>query len=735
MAELPIAFESEEQPEEQFDRPKGVDLLASFFFAGPNKTFAPIPNIADMFDQNTLMRVGRQVVAGYRADEQSMCEWSDAVEMGLDLVKQEKESRNEPWEGAANFKSPTLMNAALKFSDRASTELLRQRDIVKTEVIGKDDDEQKAKRAERVAEFSNYQINIEMPEWREEHDKLLYDLPYVGSAFKKSFFDASLGRNVSDLITYPNFAVNQGATSVERLRRFSEILDISANEVIERQRQGIWLDVPLSPGVDDDSENAQEAESDKFSTFIEQQGYFDLDQDGYEEPYTFTVHLSTSTVVRITARFELDDVLVKDESNKRAAKLSDLMSSNGALPETDGERDIIRIKADNNITKYGFLRDPQGGFLDVGYSHLLGSLTAAINTTTNQLIDAGTLSNVQGGWLARGFRKKMGNSRFKPGEWKQTGLSAQDMQNGILPLPVKEASPTLISMMQMMVGSSQELSASADLTQALGTNAPATTTLALVQEQQQSAGAIILRIYRAMASEFQKLFILNSKFLDPAEYQEAVDDPEADFAQDFNLRDMDIIPVANPEVSSKIQRVQQAQVEISQLEAVAAAGGNIVPIVKNFFEAIGSTNTDEIFPEMTPEQQLQDLLTRNPQLAELLIGEKERLDAQLAAELDAQAEAVEREQSRQDAETASKIDKEQSEIEKNQSTTVLNLEKAETEQTNNAISTYTAAGQIDNQELQNQQALQQLQQPQELNNANQARPSGLEQSPGNTENL
>ena len=729
MADLPIKFNDSEESDqvdkvERIDLPKGSSLLASFFFAGPKKTFTPIPNIADMFDTDTLMKIGHQVVNGFHADEGSMTEWSEFVDKGLELVKQENESRNEPWDGAANFKSPTLMNAALKFSDRASTELLRQRDIVKTEIIGKDDDEEKQKRANRVSEFSNYQINIEMSEWREEHDKLLYDLPYVGTVFKKSFFDARLGRNVSELITYPNFAVNQGAKSVERLRRFTELFDLTENEITERQRQGIWLDVNLSAGVDDDSENAQESDTDKFSTFLEQQGYFDLDKDGYEEPYTFVVHLSSGTVVRMTPRFEPQDVLIKDEANKRAAKLSDLMGSNGNLPETSGEREVIRITPDNNITKYGFLRDPQGGFLDVGYSHLLGSLTAAINTTTNQLIDAGTLANVQGGWLARGFRRKMGNTRFKPGEWKQTGLTAQDMQNGIMPLPVKEASPTLFNMMQLMVANSQELSASADLTSALGANAPATTTLALIQEQQQSAGAIILRIYRAMASEFKKLFVLNSKFLDPIEYQEVVDDEDANFEADFNLRDMDIVPVANPEISSKIQRVQQAQTEISQLEAVAAAGGDIVPIVKNFFEAIGSSNVDEIFPELTPEQQLQDLLAKNPQLAELMLGEQERLDAQLAAQLD----QVERQEERADAETASKIDKEASEVEKNQSITVLNLEKAETEDVNNQISTYSAAGQIDNQQLQNKQVLQQLNQPQELiNGTNQARPSRVEE--------
>ncbi len=699
-----------EAEEEKDESMSGPELLASFFTFSDGVSM-PKANIADMFSQDELAKVGENVVNGYQADLESMIDWSTYVENGMELVKQELAAKSTPWEGASNFKSPILMQAALKFSDRASTELLRQEDIVKTAIIGKDESGEKGKQAERVSEYSNYQINIEMDEWRDEHEKLLYKLPYDGTVFKKTFFDPRLGRPVSNVIIHPNFVVNNEADSISRLRRFSEIIELSENEVIERQRQGIWTDVELSLGTTTSEEDTEsQAESDKFTTFIEQQGYYDLDGDGYEEPYTFVVDLSSQTVVRIIPRFELSDVLVK--ADKRAVKLSEVISDDGKL--SGAELEIVRIKPVNNITKYGFLRDPEGGFLDVGYSYILGALTAGVNATTNQLVDAGTLANRQGGWLAKGFRRKMGDSAFKPGQWKQTGLSAQDLQQGILPLPVKEASTTLFSLMQFMIGAAQELSASADLTQALGANAPATTTLALVQEQQQSAGAIILRIYRAMGAEFRKLFVLNSKFIDPAEYQEVLDDREANFESDFNIRNMNIVPVANPEISSKIQRIQQAQAELSQIELVSAAGGDIRVIIKRFYEAIGTQNVGEIFPDLQPQEQLQKLLSENPELQELIMGEQERMDLMAAS----QADAVEREQERLDLDAAMSADKTQSEIKKNESATILNLEKAETEDLNNSISTYTAVGQLDNQELQNQQALQQLQQPQELNDGN-----------------
>jgi hypothetical protein len=699
---------------------EGVELLADMFLIdqGPDGLviFSPKPNIADMFSDDTLLKVGRLAKEGYEADQDSMADWAELVDFGLDLVKQETHARSEPWDGASNFKSPELSKAGLKFSDRASTELLRGYEILKIKVIGKDAQNQKFERGERVAEFQNWQLNVEMSEWRDEHEKLIYDIPYTGTVFKKTFFDAQLGRPDSRLVTYPNFAVSQDATSITRLRRFSEIHDFSANEVEEKQRQGLWLDVELNLGdrVDDSD---QEASNDKFTSFIEQDGYSDLDKDGYEEPYTIVFQESTGTVVRITPRFEPKDVLVKDDKNRRASTLDRLMADGGSLPETSGDREVVRIDAQENITKYGFLRDPQGGFLDVGYVHLLSAIISGINAVTNQLFDAGTLANLQGGWVARGFRKRMGTSSFKPGEWKQTGISAQDLQNGIRPLPFKEPSPTLFALLQFMIANAKDLASSADLKGALGANTPVGTTLAIVDEQLEATGAIVKRLYRAMSSEFRKLHALNAKFTDPLQYQEILDDEEANFEVDFNLRGMDIVPVANPEIATKTQRIIQANAEISQAQLVAFTGGDVRPIIKNFFEAIGSTVGDEVYPEETPDQQLQRILADNPELQQLILGEKERLDLIAGA----QADALEREEARKDAKLAMDLDKGDSETTLNEAKTIKTLEEAETEDTKNLSNQYTIALQLDQQELQNQQAAQEL-----TNVTNQSGPTGLE---------
>jgi len=410
--------------EKTTDFKQGFELLQSFFIKSEASTdgssdFTPLADITHLIKDDVLSLVGQAVINGYDTDWGSMDEWNQFIDFGKDLVKQVTNSKSTPWEGASNFKSPTLTIAGIKFGDRATTELLRQRDLAKTAVIGKDKDGAKGKRAERVAIYQNYQLNVQMTEWREETESMLYALPYDGTTFKKTFFDRRLGRNDSILIKAPNFAVNQATTSIERLRRFSEIFDLSENEVIERQNQGIWRNVSIDgeitrqeearkkeTGITQEGETnvPDQSDDDMFSQFIEQQGYYDLDGDGYQEPYTFFVHRNTGLVMRIIPRFEPEEVLVKDEKNGRAAKLSDVFDV------INPDREVVRIKPENNITKYGFIRDPQGGFLDVGYYHLLGALTSSINSTTNQLVDAGTLANMapSTGWLAKGFRKKNG---------------------------------------------------------------------------------------------------------------------------------------------------------------------------------------------------------------------------------------------------------------------------------------------------------------------------------------
>lgn len=656
-------------------------------------------NIAEDLDEDELRLIGQKAIEGFEEDKQSMDEWTNLVNEGRKLVKQEKHFKDTPFENAANFKSPILSNAQLRFGDRASIALLGAWEIMKTRVVGKDVNNVKTDAGERVEAFMNWQLNDDMVEWRSNHDKLVYDLPGTGTLFKKVFYNAELGRNESDVIEFPNFVINNNAKSVQTAPRFSHILDISKNDVIEKQRIGLWLDIDLSSNDDDgtmdvDDDKGEQATEDKFSQYIEQYTLLDLDEDGYKEPYVVTIQLVSAKVVRIVARYNATAVFVTDKENNRSANLADLLGDDGKLPKAEGKRQIAFITPQNNIVKYGFLHDPQGGYLDVGYYHLLGTLTAGINTTTNQLLDAGKFSNLQGGFLAKGFRKKMGKLRTSPGHWQETDIPPSDLHNGMVPHLYKEPSATLFGLMQFMKGEAQELSASADIASAIGANTPAATTFALVQQQEQSASAIILRLYRAMSDEFRMLFKLNAEFVDEKQYQTVVDDAEANFREDFNIESMNVLPVANPNASSKIQLIQQSQVEMSVIPAVQEAGGNIQPIVQGFFKALGSTNVDEVFPEPTPEEE-----EKAQAAAEEKQGEQDAL-------FETTMDHAERDQNNQDAKT-------KSEVEKNEATTIKTLEEAETESLKNLSDEYTAALKLDEQELKNKQLAQQVAQPQQ----------------------
>jgi hypothetical protein len=655
---------------------QGVNILVDFL-ANPI-------NIAEDVDEEILLKIGSDAVSGYQADLDSMQDWVRIVEKGQELIKPEIMPKSEPWPNAANFKSPVIIDAALKFGDRASSELLRGNEILKTKTIGKDPENTKQKRAERVATYMNWQLTSDMGEWVKEQNKLFYDLPYTGCIFKKVFFSREKQRNVSELITYPAFAVNHNADSLERARRFTHVMEFSKNEAIERQRGGIWLDVDLCSSSEED-----QAESDEISIYLEQQTYIDLDGDGYEEPYTVLVHRDSSKVLRIIPRFDAEGVLLKDEKNNSSALLSELMEVDPEtgevmeLPDSVSSMEVVKITPINNIVKYGFLHNPDGGLLDIGYFHLLAGINGAINLTTNSLLNAGNLANLQGGWLAKGFRDKLGNMRTKPGTYQQTNLSAQDLQTGIREYNFKEPSPTLFQLNQSMIQSAEKTSASADLSGVLGANAPATTTLALVQEQQQSSGAIIMRIYRSETEEFNMLYQLNSLYLDEEEYKNVTDDEDAS-VNDFDLDGMDIVPVANPEVSSKIQRLQLAQAELSQLPSVQAAGGNIEPVVKNFYSALGTQNIEEIFPELSEEEQAAQAQAAQAQQQEQEAMQEIAIDIQ------------ERKQNNEDAKTAA-------EVKEKEAKTIKLLEEAETEETKNLSNVYTTAIDLDKRELQLQQ--------------------------------
>lgn len=588
------------------------------------------PNIAADLSEEKLTEIAQKVVQEYGEDRDSMSEWSKMVDKGMKVAKPAMESKSYPWEGASNYKSPMIYEAVISFGDRASTEILGGKKLVKGCIEGIETPEKQA-RMNRVSQFMNWQFNYEMPEWRAEQEQALYALAAVGCFFKKTFFDPTEGKNVSLPIFYPNFAVNQNERSMSALTRFTECKVYCEAEVNERIAAGIWLGQDYATDDNDIADiDADDKDQSSEDEFLEQHCMLDLDGDGITEPYIVTVHTQSEKVARIVARFDRSSILVKladgvvaslDKAMAQAVQQASqeitvtmegqepIEAISGALEQLQskalGMLKIVKIKPVNMITKYGFIVAPDGTFLNWGYCHLLTGYLELINTTSNQTIDSGSLANMGGGFVSKEFRNNKSPFRVSPGKFVQTGVDAQTMQTGIMPYPFKEPSASLITLNQEAKAEARNLTAIINMEGAIAPNAPAATTLGLLQEKMMPTTALISRILRSMSDEFRKMFDLNAKYTDPVTYQEVLDDPQADYQQDFTRAGYDIEPTAEAAKSSMMQKMQSTQVLMELMPVIQASGGQVKALVSEALDAIGVPEMlDKLYPEGQSDPQL-----------------------------------------------------------------------------------------------------------------------------------
>lgn len=497
-------------------------------------------NIAAHLKEEQLQTIGEHCISGFDLDKESRRDWEQDMEEWLKLAMQVREEKSYPWPKASNIKYPMLSTAAMQFQARAYPTLIPSNgEIVKAQVIGKDLDGQKEEKADRVSTYMSYQLLYDMCGWEEDMDKLLMMLPIVGTCFKKTFYDKSKDKVVSYLVSPKNLVVNYWATTLDDCERISEIIELSPRIVKERQLQGIFLDdfdfkEASIPIVNHDNLPSPVLDETTPHIFIEQHTFLDLDKDGYEEPYVVTIHLATRKVVRIVARYFQEDI------------------------QMDGNK-IVKIEPRQYYTKYSFVPNPDGSFYSIGFGILLGPINEAINSLINQQIDGGTLSNMQSGFIGKGLRIKMGDTRFTPGEWKPVNAGADDLRKQIVPLPVKEPSTVLFQLMGSLITSGKELASVAEIFvgKMPGQNTPATTTMASIEQGMKVFTAVYKRVYRSLEEEFKKIFKLNSMYLDPNKYVNVLDMTVG--PEDFDNSSVDICPAADPTAVSQTEKLVKAQ--------------------------------------------------------------------------------------------------------------------------------------------------------------------------------
>lgn len=505
--------------------------------------FLETANIAKLLDQTDLDQIGQRVHEDYEMDKESRSEWEERNKNNMKLATQVLEPKNTPWPGASNIKYPLLSTACVQFAARAYPNLVSGRGLAKCKVVGDDVGGIKAGKGVRVQEHMNYQLLEEMVEWESEMDRLLTALPVEGCEFKKSYFDPVLGRNLSLLVRPERLILPYKAESLEKSPRATEQIYWTRNEAIEFMRGGLWLDIEnevMQAPPPDEEKGGSKPDEDAPHLFLEQHRFLDLDGDGYQEPYIVTIHEQSKKVVRIRARFKAEDVKFANSKGK-----------------------VMRINPRMFYTKYYFMPSLDGSVYEMGFGDLLGPINETINTTINQLLDAGTLANMQGGFVGKeALGKNAGPLKFTPGEWKPVNFRGDDIRKALVPLQFKGPDATLFNLLGLMVESGEKLATVTDplLGEAPPANTPVGTTLALIEQGMKVFTAIYKRIHRSFGEELKKLFRLNRLYLNPQMYFTVLDNKKAVAQQDYDESQIDIVPVSDPNEVTDVLKMTRAQV-------------------------------------------------------------------------------------------------------------------------------------------------------------------------------
>lgn len=552
-------------------------------------------DISTEIDEKVLHDMAIHVINSFEEDLDSRADWEKANEEWLKLATQVMEAKDYPWPGSSNVKYPLLSVASLNFHARAYPALVPDGNIVKMKVLGQDPMNKKRERADRVGTHMSWQLLEENQNWQEDMDRLLYVLPIVGLAYKKTYFSPMQGYNVSNLILPDDLVINYYAEDYERAIKTHRMYQ-NENEIYEYMAAEHYRDVELHDppteakheGVEDEitgltepsrSNESEDSLKDEPYTILEQHTWWDLDGDGYKEPYIITVEKDSQKVLRVIARWTPENV------------------------EQDEDGRILRITPTEYFEAFGFLPNPESKIYYQGFGSLLGPLNAASNTIMNQLIDAGHLATLQGGFLGKGMRMKSGKLRFKPGEWKVVQSTGDDIRKNVYPLPIKEPSNVLFNLLGMLIQAGENLSSVKDIMagENPGQNQPYATTVAVLEQGMKVFVGIYKRVYRSLSKEYKRLFALNKIYLQEDQYFTLIDDETQQIQpQDYEMDDLDIVPNADPTIVSESHKMMKAE---SLLQKMAAGLPlNVAEVTRRVVQVEGHENMEALLAPNPPSE-------------------------------------------------------------------------------------------------------------------------------------
>ena len=554
-------------------------------------------NLAEYIEDNDLQKLSNDLIASYESDKFSRKDWEDTYVKGLDMLGFKYEDRTQPFQGASGVIHPLLAESVTQFQAQSYKELFPAGGPVKTQVMGMTNPQVEAQSG-RVKEFMNYQLTHVMEEYEPELDQMLFHLPLSGSAFRKIYFDNTLGRPVSKFVSSEDLVVPYEATDLMTCARITHVVKMMSNELRKFQVSGFYRDIDLEDPKDDDPSKVKEKideidgkkkayTKDNVHTLLEM--HVDLDLPGYEDANEAGEETGISLPYIVTIEDNSGEIL--------------------SIRRNWNEQDPLKIKK-QYFVHYKFL--PGLGFYGFGLIHMLGGLTKTATSILRQLIDAGTLVNLPAGFKARGLRIRDDDQPLVPGEFRDVDAPAGDIRNSLVPLPYKEPSGTLFNLLGFVIESGKSFAAVADMKLGEGNEVnPVGTTMALLERGMKVMSAIHKRMHMAQGKEFKLLAQLFAETLPNVYPYQVVGGNQAVKAQDFDER-IDVIPVSDPNIFSVTQRVTLAQQQL-QLAQAAPEMHSLPEAYRRMYEAMGVQNIEALMPP-PPQPQPKDPATENSDL-------------------------------------------------------------------------------------------------------------------------
>jgi hypothetical protein len=540
-------------------------------------------NLAEYLDAGELEKISSDLIEMVDTDINSRKEWVEMYVKGLDVLGMKYEERTEPWLGACGVFSTVLTEAAVRFQSETIIETFPAQGPVKTEIIGAID-KLKEEAAERVRDDMNFKLTEGMPEYRPEHERMLYSLGLAGAAFKKVYYDPSLGRQAAIFIPAEDVIIPYGASSAMTSERVTHIMRKTKNDIKKLQVSGFYLDVdlgePLQFYTDVEKKKAEDQgynlnDDDRYQIY---EIHVDYDLPGYEDedgialPYVITLERGTNEILAIRRNWNEDD--------KHKLKRQ-------------------------HFVQYTYI--PGFGAYGLGLIHLIGGYARAGTSLIRQLVDAGTLSNLPGGLKTRGLRIKDDDTPITPGEFRDVDVPSGSVKENIMALPYKEPSQVLLALLNQITDEGRRLGSIADMNISdMSANAPVGTTLALLERQLKTMSAVQARVHYSMKQEFKLLKeIIRDYMPEDYEYTPVFGTPQAKRA-DYDM--VDVIPVSDPNSATMAQRIMQYQAVI-QLAQGAPQIYNLPLLHRQMIEVLGVKNADKLVPiddDMTPRDPISE---------------------------------------------------------------------------------------------------------------------------------